>query len=81
MGANDFPSCPCIEKGDRFQSTTNNRIFRIKSFINYNTRNVIYLITCQACKIQYVGRTTRRLRDRLNNHIYNIVKEHGTNVA
>lgn len=40
------------------------------------------MITCKkACKIQYVGPTTRRLRDRLKDHTYNIEKRRGTNVA
>lgn len=41
----------------------------------------MYLIKYKACAIQYVGHTTRGLRDRLHNHIYNLEKEHGTNAA
>lgn len=58
-----------------------NRIYDIKSFINCNTRYVIYLITCKACRVQYVGCTTGRLRDRLNDHIGNIDRKQATNVA
>lgn len=53
----------------------------IQIFINCNTRNIVYLITCKACAVQYVGRTTRRLRDGLHDHVYDTEKEHNTNVA
>ena len=32
------------------------------------TENVIYLITCEKCGIQYVGETGQKVRKRLNNH-------------
>ena len=32
------------------------------------TKNVIYLISCKKCKIQYVGLTSQALRARLNAH-------------
>ena len=30
--------------------------------------NVIYLITCTKCGIQYIGKTSQTLRSRMNNH-------------
>ena len=30
--------------------------------------NLVYLITCRKCSLQYVGETNRTLRDRLNDH-------------
>lgn len=43
-GSNNWPYCPRV-KGEKFQSTSNNRIYDdIKSFINCNTRYVIYSI-------------------------------------
>ena len=32
------------------------------------TKNVIYLIICKKCGIQYVGETSQALRSRMNNH-------------
>ena len=32
------------------------------------TKNVIYLISCKKCGIQYVGETSQALRSRMNNH-------------
>ena len=36
--------------------------------MNFGTENIIYLITCRKCGIQYVGETGQSLRKRLNNH-------------
>ena len=33
------------------------------------TSNLIYLITCRKCKLQYVGETCQLLRDRIHTHI------------
>ena len=33
-----------------------------------SSKNVIYLITCRKCGIQYVGKTRQTLRSRMNNH-------------
>ena len=35
---------------------------------NCSTKNIIYLITCKKCGIQYVGETSQALRSRFNNH-------------
>ena len=32
------------------------------------TFNVIYLIQCRLCNLQYIGETKRRLKDRFNEH-------------
>ena len=37
-------------------------------------KNVIYLITCTKCNIQYVGLTSQKSRDRINQHIRHIRK-------
>ena len=34
------------------------------------TFNVIYLIQCRLCNLQYIGETKRRLKDRFNEHLY-----------
>lgn len=73
--------CHHIKKGKQVRSCTNGKSFDISSFINCNTRFLIYLITCDVCQIQYVGRTTRRLKDRLYDHLFDIEKNRPTNVA
>ncbi len=34
-----------------------------------NTKNVIYLITCRKCRVQYVGETYGRFKEGMNEHI------------
>ena len=43
-------------------------IFDRKGFFSCKSKNVIYLITCKKCGIQYVGQTTQALHCRLNGH-------------
>ena len=38
-------------------------------------RNLIYLITCTKCSVQYVGMTTQQINTRFNQHRYNILKQ------
>ena len=41
--------------GNQFQSLSTKDTFKIKNRIDCNEKNVIYLITCTSCKVQYVG--------------------------
>ena len=41
---------------------------QIKSHITCNTKNIIYMIQCNRCHLQYIGETKRRLKDRFNEH-------------
>ena len=38
------------------------------STMNCATENVVYLISCRKCGVQYVGETSQKLRSRFNNH-------------
>ena len=40
----------------------------IKSNITCETKNLIYMIQCNRCNLQYTGETKRRLKDRFNQH-------------
>ncbi|XP_071807127.1 uncharacterized protein [Asterias amurensis] len=42
--------------------------YEIKSRITCTTKNIIYLITCKECNIQYVGQTQRKLKERFGEH-------------
>lgn len=57
-----------------------NKDFKVSTFINCNTKFLVYVITCEQCSVQYVGRTTRRLRDQLYINLYDISKDHSTNL-
>ena len=41
---------------------------QIKSHITCETSNVIYMIQCTKCNLQYIGETKRRLKERFNEH-------------
>ena len=48
---------------------------------NCGTSNVVYLITCNACSVSYVGETDNQLRTRLNNHRSDIRHYNDTQVT
>ena len=62
-------TCPYISDGltsYTFFSTGETRT--IKSNLTCNTKNLIYMIQCNRCNLQYIGETKRRLKDRFNEH-------------
>lgn len=66
--------CRHVNKVNAVCSYSAKREHKIQSFFNCNTNYVIYIITCKICYVQYIGRTTRRLRDRFYEHLYSIEK-------
>ena len=61
-------TCPMIESTTTYTSTTTNKRHRLKQNLNCGSSNLIYLINCKRCNIQYVGETGQKLRERVNNH-------------
>ena len=58
---------------DKFFSTVTNRVYDCivppgTVYINEHSSNVIYLITCDRCWLQYVGETCQKLNERFNWH-------------
>ena len=60
--------CHILCLGRVFGNNKTGKEFSINYDLNCNSRNVIYLITCSKCKIQYFGSTTTAFRTRFNNH-------------
>ena len=61
--------CPFIEDGcNQYTFYSTGQTFKIKSHITCETSNVIYMIQCTKCNLQYIGETKRRLKDRFNEH-------------
>ena len=54
-----------------FVSNSTLQTFNIRSFITCSMTHVVYLLTCP-CGLQYIGRTVREFRIRVNEHIGNI---------
>jgi GIY-YIG catalytic domain len=80
-GSKKCLTCPVVLSQNSFLSTTYNKYFPIKTNCNCNSNNLIYLITCKLCKIQYVGETGDTLRNRLNNHRSTINLHKNTAIA
>ena len=62
-------TCPYISDGltnYTFFSTGETR--SIKSNLTCKAKNLIYMIQCNRCNLQYIGETKRRLKDRFNEH-------------
>lgn len=64
-------TCVHMVVGETFMNNVNGRIYHIKcnsSILDCSSSNVIYLISCAKCGVQYIGKTSQTLRSRLNNH-------------
>jgi hypothetical protein len=70
--------CPKINKGPlKITSTGRNFFSKFKPGINTiscELKNIIYCITCSKCKLQYIGETSRPIRQRIYEHLYSIKK-------
>ena len=69
--------CYNLSTKDRFVSSSTHRIYDAvisneETFLDCRSSNIIYLITCRKCKLQYVGETVQMLRERIGKHISSI---------
>ena len=60
--------CPHVQPQDYFTSTATNKTYPIQHNLTCQSKNVIYLVTCQKCPAQYVGLTHCKLNQRFWNH-------------
>ena len=65
-------ACAHIKTGVTFRSSTTNQEFRVKATADCRTKNVVYLIECARCSIQYIGETENALRAYLTGHRFDI---------
>lgn len=71
-GHNICICCSVLTVSDRIQSYTNGSNFVTNQYINCNSKNIIYLISCLKCKVQYVGHTSQSLKGRIRKHLSDI---------
>ena len=64
--------CTNVLQSKTFVDTVSLKQFTINHFISCKTVFVIYRLECPECKVFYIGRTKRRLQDRLAEHKYAI---------
>ena len=67
--------CHTICRKDKFVSSSTHRIHSAViphnvTSLNCNSNNLIYLITCRKCHLQYVGETSQPLRERISSHVH-----------
>ena len=65
--------CSNLSTKDTFVRSSTHRIYQSVipsdvSSLDCNSSNVIYLITCQKCCLQYVGETAQKIRERFRHH-------------
>ena len=61
-------ACAHIKRALCLDSKTTGTRFRVKATADCGTSNVVYLIECKRCAIQYVGETENALRVHLTGH-------------
>ena len=70
-GSSKCKTCDHFVEGNVFTSNVTGRTYNVlcrNGSMNCATKNVIYLISCRKCGVQYVGETSQPLRSRFNNH-------------
>ena len=71
-GASRCLTCTCLTTTRNYTSNVTNRTYTVMNHSNENltckSSNLIYLLTCQNCNLQYVGETTTPLNIRMNTH-------------
>ncbi|XP_064157946.1 nuclear GTPase SLIP-GC-like isoform X6 [Anguilla rostrata] len=61
--------CGHIMKGtDKFQSTATGKHYNITQYLTCKAPSVIYIIQCEKCEVQYVGKTSTTLQRRFSDH-------------
>ena len=63
------------KKTHHFYQRNNDRIFRLFHCVNCQSSWVIYIIECNICNLQYIGKSETAFNLRLNNHRNHIKKE------
>ena len=61
-------TCCNIKQTDTFESFVTKEVYSINQYFNCDSKCLIYLFSCKACGIQYIGSTAGRSRLRWNNY-------------
>ena len=61
-------TCHILSTTTIFKSNVTGRRHKVRAHITCKTSNLVYLISCRKCSIQYVGETENRLHIRMNGH-------------
>jgi len=65
-------TCPNFNISKNFKSNVTNKIYKVVNHtgedLNCHSQNIIYLLSCSSCNIQYVGETAYPMHLRMNQH-------------
>ena len=75
-GGRRYDVCINVNETSTFTSTATGETYIINHRFNFNERCLVYLLTCNKCKTQYVGQTIDQFRSKWNNYKSNSGK-HG----
>eukprot|EP00096_Caligus_rogercresseyi_P012656 TRINITY_DN5371_c0_g1_i1.p1 TRINITY_DN5371_c0_g1~~TRINITY_DN5371_c0_g1_i1.p1 ORF type:complete len:502 (+),score=89.73 TRINITY_DN5371_c0_g1_i1:41-1546(+) len=64
----DCVTCELLILGTSFRSSMTGKDYRLMTPVNCNTKNIIYLVTCNKCRKQYVGKTEQQFKQRHYGH-------------
>ena len=64
--------CKHITESTEFSSSVLSKSFQVKHNLTCSSSDVVYLITCKRCKLQYVGQTSQKCSVRMNSHKFDI---------
>lgn len=73
--------CTYMQVTRHVTSHHNGRTFPIIGHLSCKTQNVVYVISCGQCGLQYVGETSCTLANRFNNHLSTIRTNKNTPIA
>ena len=81
-GSRRCETCPILNTQSKFLSSFTKKEYHVSSsdaisFLSCKSRNVIYLLSCQKCGLQYVGETGRALHERISGHRKTVRKKEG----
>ena len=78
---NSCKYCPLLDKSNFIVNRFNNMKYHCKQNVCCQSSNLIYVLTCNVCQIQYVGQTKRKIMNRIWDHLNDIKRERDTTVA
>ena len=65
-------TCPFMKPTEHVTSRTTNEQIRILGCFNCKSKNVIYVLSCTKCGLQYVGQTGNSFNERFRAHLTDI---------
>ena len=77
-------NCPVCRYGSaisKIEDTTTSNVYRISHRISCQDNNTVYCITCRACKMRYIGQSSRPLRTRIQQHLADVRARRNTPIG